>query len=204
MHSHTITIVTPVADIDVHLELPEWVRGYTQSSCELYETIPIMNLPDGMAVDSCRAVVVNLSTTTRTGCLQYYARIRPRQGCECAGPDTGEGLDAQAWEGNGVELHIGTEDNEFLAVRSRAGDYCPQRLDQFIERNRTVNYTDDGMCIELPELLSGEALQLHYVIAWKTTEDWEDTSTWFAVDRTAVEVRNGKRTGRRTTGWGGQ
>jgi hypothetical protein len=204
MESRTITIKNPVADIDVYLVLPEWAKGYTKSSCELYETIPIMTLPNEMAVDGCGAVVANLRTTTQTGRIQYCARIRPHKGCECAGPDTGEGLDAQAWEGNGMELHIGTEDNEFLATRSRKNEYCPKRLAKFIQRNPIATYSDDGMRLELPELLSGEELQLHYVIAWKKTEDWEDTSTRFAVDRTATEVRDGKKTGRQTIGWSGQ
>lgn len=199
LRSQSISIQSPLGPVDFFLALPGAERDECKATCKLIETIPRMTLPSDMSVDVCRAVIAELQATTSTGPVEFHARVGRTQGCGDGAGDGGEGLEAQEWEGNGIRLHIGTEDGAYLNARAYRENGLPGRLYQAIA-SYNVDGDAGGMCLRVPGLESGESMHLHFVIAWKAVTH-DDVSTWFAVDRSLGETSGGAATGRLAVGW---
>jgi hypothetical protein len=113
---------------------------------------------------------------------------------EDGGYDGGQHLFALTWDAPGVRLSVGTTDEDHLCYLAHQGRLVPPRLQDTYDRlivgyETNLEYMPravrerDGVEVEIPPLLAGEGIQIHFVVAWKTGEfDAMDVSTWFAVD----------------------
>ncbi len=122
--------------------------------------------------------------------LAIFCRlVDPAQGTKY-GLASGEGLDCIEIENTTHHLHIGTEDEEIMYSRSMRNDWMPKRLgNQFGMVNPLITYIDFGFEAEIPALLQGEKIYLHFVVATNPIKpsigspDFRDISSWYAVDQ---------------------
>lgn len=140
----------------------------------------IPKIPSGMEVEGCVAGMWriknkgnNLKTTFEThfGDKEFSAKFE-------ANPESGEGLLCQSFENDFYKISIGTEDEDYLNQRAY-GKSMPSRFRNLITPNM-VEYTPEGLQIDLPRLENGECVQIQFVIAW-TPKKHPEVSTWFAV-----------------------
>ena len=107
------------------------------------------------------------------------------------GGDTGEGLMAMTWENSQFIVSLGTGDVEWHY--RYAGKSFPARWKQFIPKyepeyinEQTIPFIEQidqrGLIFELPNLMSGEACQLAFAVAWANFISEDDISTHVAVD----------------------
>jgi hypothetical protein len=132
----------------------------------------------------CQALVVRLqamaSVQAFDGELSWLPGYRWTDGFG----EPGEGLEARCWAGDVGNVTIGTEDSEYLAVRSRSEKWMPRRLAAYFETHKddVVKVRRDSLSIHLPELEVGERVQFQFVIASGPRKD-DDTTLWLAVDQ---------------------
>jgi len=130
-------------------------------------------LPQGMSVEACRVVL--LRCTPYSPLKEFVFSCKWEDVYANSYSNSGEGLDAWAWESNDVLVMIGTEDSELL--NSRLG----LKTDCTVE-NYPVTMTDNGIDIKLEEVAEKNEFSLHFVIAWNTLPEPVELSCWFAVD----------------------
>ncbi|CAN7470738.1 hypothetical protein [Acidovorax sp. LjRoot117] len=92
----------------------------------------------------------------------------------CTGPETGEWLEAQGWEGLGYKIIVGTEDYDCFA--KRLGPEIAISASQ-----HSVLYSERGIRIQVGPLAGGVELSLHFVVSWNRSPDPADCSCWYAV-----------------------
>ena len=176
------TIGTPLGDIQV--------RAVGSDHIVMDVIRPKIQLPPGMSVDSVVAVLIGISAS------EPLTNVR----CECTwstspgtgDPESGEGLDAQSWDGDGYRVTIGTEDFEELGRR------LP--FLGLTESEYPVVYTDGGLTIVLPIVPRDTDFSLHFVIAWRSLPDPDDCATWFAVDIPHSKLEEANKTLHPTAG----
>jgi hypothetical protein len=132
--------------------------------------------------------------------LNIFCQLIDSQAGVSCDPDSGEALDAVEIENENYHLHIGTEDEEVLQARAKVNDFMPKRFYNLLgwhwHENRKksyyysfVEYIDLGIKINIPNLLKGEKIYFHFLVATnriKPSEEdprYMDVSTWLAVDR---------------------
>lgn len=103
--------------------------------------------------------------------------------------DVGEHLDSLHFENETDVLSIGTEDGEMMKYRSENEDWMPLRFKESLGYQSNsefsfTNYLDTGLETKVPELIKGEKIYFHYLIATKKKKDLkkDDISTNIAVD----------------------
>ncbi len=133
---------------------------------------PDPNLPVGMSVRRVRAVL--LSAFSRTGFNQLDFSFRFETDIR-GGPESGEHLDAQSWEGMHDIIVVGTEDGEALSSRMPWLEFMEDPL-------ALVQYRKDGLNIPLKQIPAGETIGLHYIIAENSNPEPVECSAWYAVD----------------------
>tara|TARA_B110000967_G_C18892871_1_gene568562 strand:- start:1791 stop:2474 length:684 start_codon:yes stop_codon:yes gene_type:complete len=115
--------------------------------------------------------------------------------------DTGEFLDSLCIENETDVISIGTEDGEMMKYRSEKEDWMPLRFKNLLgyQSNSEFSFTSYlkfGLQTNLPELVKGEKVYFHYLIATdkrrksKEYPKEDDISTYLAVDfpkRTLIE-----------------
>jgi len=131
------------------------------------------DIPDGMAVQKLTAVLVKL--TPQADRCNVRVGFRWLESLGIAGdPQSGERLDAQAWEGNGYIVTVGTEDYDALASRlSELG---------MKQENYPVTYRPDGIDVVFPHIPRGVLVSLHFVVAVNKSPERAECSSWYAVD----------------------
>jgi hypothetical protein len=167
------------------------------------------DLPVGMAVEECWAVLwrfVALSEIQRfeaSGRLARGPRVSPGSG------DSGQYLHALQFEGDGWHLHIGTEDDEALQLRSAEGQLPTRwhelplvsygrlgllsRLAAWLGRPHVeplfdMDFDEERLIVGLPPLVPGDRGELQFVAAWHRPRDAHDVSSWYAVERPTDEI----------------
>jgi hypothetical protein len=128
-------------------------------------------LPQGMSVDACHAVLVRLRQLS-PGCAASVEINLETSGSVCGGAETGEGLEAIVWRGSGSVLAVGTEDDEFLGLR--LGISAP--VAEF-------RYSSNSLSIHLKQPAYCQEFSLHMVLAWNPEPEPSPSSCWFAVDQ---------------------
>ena len=138
-------------------------------------------LPEGMSVLGCAAVVLRINTSKIVSEITFQCSWVANHNFECS-IETGEGLEAQAWENEEYTVMIGTEDEESLSRILPEGAIlsCDSDL---------VEYSDSGMSINASQVYAGSELYLHFIVSWNKLPESEDSSCWYAVhkDVTVIE-----------------
>ncbi len=141
------------------------------SRCELDTKNLEPQLPDGMAVESCIAVLLNATTDSAISKFTWKCLfLGDVQGSPCSG----EGLEAQEWEADGRVVVVGTEDDEFLAARLPFIVLDPTKT--------MCHYSGKAVKVTIPNIPSGTEFSLHFVVAENASPETTDGSCWYAVD----------------------
>lgn len=110
-----------------------------------------------------------------------------------SGVDCGEHLHALWIENETDVVSIGTEDGEVMKARALNNDWMPYRFKDLLGYNKyqelsITDILDFGFQTTIPDLLKGEKIYFHYLVASNTKKkskdypDEDDISTYFAVD----------------------
>lgn len=128
-------------------------------------------LPEGMSVERCRAVLVRVKHLN----AQFRIRLRAKLASEAVGEScTGQCLEAIEWDSRGSLLIIGSEDAEALSQRMPWLGVAPGQV--------IVEYTPRGMEILLSGTASSVSSAFHLIIAENPAPEPVPDSAWFAVD----------------------
>lgn len=178
-----------------------FVRRDGPIRAELLLVSPDLDLPHCMSVDGCVAAVWRVRAFERIASCEFSCRWASGTGRSEAGePESGEGLDAQAWSRGRIRVSVGTEDTERLRARSAVGDRLPASWMDLLgygeERYDPVRYVPDGFVLSLPALEPDAQCQIQFTVAW-ADRDPGDASTWFAVDCRWSQVLRALTSGRR-------
>lgn len=128
-------------------------------------------LPEGMHVKRCRAVIISLESTALEFTISYKASLSI--GCQ-GGACTGQGLEAIEWQDKGVLLVVGTDDAEELARRLPSLNLA--------NYNSTASYEEDAMEISLKVKPESRLTTFHLIVAENTSPELAQDSAWFAVN----------------------
>ena len=97
-------------------------------------------------------------------------------------PESGEGLISIAFEDDKMQLSIGTEDEDFLASRSRVKESMPNRFSKDTFES-SIEILPNGIEIDLPCLKEKDSIQIQFVVASSLKKKHNETSCWFAVEQ---------------------
>ena len=140
-------------------------------------------IPKHMTVLDCWAIVWRVQVTSSPGGIRAIAQWAPDFVWSERGPESGQFLDAQAFENAEVKLMIGTEDDEAMSRRASSDMWMPKRLTRYIETTHVpAEYRNDGLATCIPSLEMGERCQLQFVVAWEEQAP-DCISSWFAVEQ---------------------
>ncbi len=139
---------------------------------ELQVLKPEPILPPGMSVQRVRAVFLRAFSLTGFEHLDFSCRFDTEIK---GGPESGECLDAQSWEGKQGIVVVGTEDGEALSRRMPWIEFLEDPL-------ALVEYQKDGLNVPLKKIPAGETIDLHYIIAENSNPEPVECSAWYAVD----------------------
>ncbi|MEM7173354.1 MAG: hypothetical protein AAF530_24535 [Pseudomonadota bacterium] len=135
------------------------------------ERQPTNELPKGMTIENCRAVVLEVIGPTGIDLLRFQCLLG---NSDVAGsPCTGQGLVAQEWHNEGNLVVVGTEDEEFLGARQPFLSCRDPSI---------VSSQENTITIELKDISVPSRLSLHFVLAENPYPEPVDASAWFAVD----------------------
>ncbi len=173
-----------------HSSLPCVIHELTSSQGVLEELV--MSLPIVQGAPSskvnCQAIIIRFKASASTF---FHAKLFWMPGFRWVEgyAESGEGLAARSWVDKVWKVTVATEDGEYLAGRSRAGAWMPQRLGSWIDLHaeEVVKVKDNSIEINIPELKPGESCQLQYMIA-SGLRATEDLGTWYAADRRPEEL----------------
>ncbi|WP_156379427.1 hypothetical protein [Acidovorax sp. Root402] len=129
------------------------------------------DLPPGMSVEKCWAAIFTLVAGTQTPSALLQAQLWPSLPTS-GNPGTGEGLEAQTWEGGGYMLAAGTEDEEFL--RARIGNP---------KLRAEARYEPASLTVALSNLPPYITTEVHFIVAWNHFPEAVEGSCWYAVDQ---------------------
>jgi hypothetical protein len=165
----TTHLETPIGTLNFY---PEFATGKVSKLTLLQGSLE-PHLPKDMSVSACSAVLLQFNATEKLTGFKFNCiwEDLDRQGHA----STGEALDAWEWEHDGCEVAIGTEDAEWLSMRS------PAIFFDFATYPITMN--ENKISIQIPELPAGNSYSFHFIIAWKEKTEPEDCSCWLAVDQ---------------------
>lgn len=166
----TIELDTALGQIRFSADAEPTSSGAYDLEFRVVEYQPV--LPSGMSVRRVRAVLLKASSAKGLEYLDYR--------CEFdtdieGGPESGERLDAQSWEGEHDIVVIGTEDGEMLSARMRWIEVSDDPL-------ALVQYQKDGLNVPLKGIPAEVTVTLHYVVAENSKPEPVECSAWFAVD----------------------
>lgn len=167
---------TPLGEISGYLDY----SGSLESLAEVEVCEP--NLPAHMKISECRVFKWKIKTTEDRSSFKAVCEFKSNLKMT-AEPHTGEWLDCLQWENENYILNLATDDGEYLNFRA-GKNIIPQRFaTKHPDGLIWVNYTDNCLDIEVPDLRKNEHIELRFSAAWKAKEKMEDNaSTWYAVD----------------------
>lgn len=164
------TLDTPLGQIHFSARAEPCSGGGCEIELRVLEPEP--HLPPGMSVSRVRVVLLLASSPTGFERLEYRCRfVTEIEG----GPESGEDLDAQSFEGEHDLVVVGTEDGEALQVRMPWLECQGDPL-------AFVQYRKDGFIVSLTQIPAGVTIGLHYVVAENSNPEPVESSAWFAVD----------------------
>jgi hypothetical protein len=135
----------------------------------------VSDLPAAMSVDNCRVILMSVNSSEKIKKLSLSCTKFPSEkSIEGADPESGEGLDALSWSGEGHIVMLGTEDEERILSRLENKSINIEAC--FIE------YLSNGLRINIDALPNDKALTLHFAISWNELPEKVDCSCWYAVD----------------------
>ncbi|MDD4964338.1 MAG: hypothetical protein PHI11_10530 [Gallionella sp.] len=139
----------------------------------------VPELPWGMSVEACVAVLLKGISLTKLEHLVFYCKWDdlkiPGQG------NSGEGLEAWEWESVGKLVMIGTEDSGQLNSRLHSQqESAPERYQ--------VTMLDNRISVRVEEFAPDKELSLHFLVAWNPSPEPCAGSCWYAVDMAHQEV----------------
>ncbi len=166
----SVELDTPLGQIRFSADAEPSSGGTYDLEFRVVEFQPI--LPPGMSVRRVRAVLLRITSDHGLRSLDYRCRFETDI---VGGPESGEYLDAQSWEGEHDIVVIGTEDGEMLSARMP----CITVLD---DPMALVQYQGNGLDVPLKDIPAGFAITLHFVIAENSNPEPVECSAWYAVD----------------------
>ena len=171
MQAARITVPTPLGELALSLESETPGVMLVARAAEFHP-----DLPPGMTVEKCWAAIFTLVAGTQAPGALLRAQLLPSRstsGC----PETGEGLEAQTWEGGGHLLAVGTEDEEFL--RARIGNP---------KLRAEARYEPASLTVFLSNLPPNTTTEVHFIVAWNHFPEPVECSCWYAVDQSHSSV----------------
>ena len=168
MSKNQHTVETPIGSLLFSLSAAGGDIGGVQiSECNIEP-----NLPAGMSVEGCKAVLLRCTPLTPLNDIFFSCSWTELK--EAGYGNSGEGLDAWEWKHNKTLVMVGTEDNEYLGSRVKlketSSSYYP------------ITMNDNVIKIHIIEFPANKVLSLHFVISWNSIPEKVDSSCWFAVD----------------------
>ncbi|WP_313637832.1 hypothetical protein [Paenibacillus sp.] len=151
---------------------------------EIVISKPPIRIPETMKIENSRGILIRLFCKTDNMTLSFLTYWSKRE-WEDGGSDTGQFLQASTWNKGSMRLSIGTEDSEYLEQRMMNNWLMP------IRKSDSYNLTgsnEDGLEIDLPNIRANELCQFHVFIAWGSSSDRYDASTWYAVDQDSKQI----------------
>ena len=121
-----------------------------------------------MVVQACHAVLITLRAAAAGTDCTINVELLPCH-ATTAGPQTGEALEAQVWQGQAHLLAVGTDDDEALAARWPALHLRPR-----------FAYSATTLSVVLRPPPTG-SLQLRFAAAWNPQPEPNPDACWFAV-----------------------
>lgn len=145
---------------------------------------PINHIPDGMVVDDCIAVAWRLrAKKTINAPIEFKCIWDKNYVWKDYGANSGEYLDAQTWEDGIHYVTIGTEDGEYLFIRSKMDRMIPRCLQSRDADLGLVQYSELGLTVPIPCMEANETCHIQFVVSWGKSE----IATWYAVGQTSNE-----------------
>ena len=140
-------------------------------------------IPKHMTILDCWAIVWRVQVLSSPCVVRAVAQWAPDFLWTECGPESGQFLDAQAFENSTVKLMIGTEDDEAMSRRASSDSWMPKRLTRYIEMTHVpAEYLNDGLATWVPSLELDDRCQLQFVVAWEEQAP-DCISSWFAVEQ---------------------
>lgn len=158
---------------------------FKECEVEFFRADFIPKIPVHMKIDYCTAGIWRVKSFSSALHLKFKTFI-PQKLKKNETPDfeTGEGLVSCLYENNKTRLSIGTEDEEYLALRARSQNWMPNRLEDTFLNTTTVEPISGGLQVIVPQIEMNEVMQIQFILAW-TSQKYPNSSTWFAVDQNA-------------------
>ncbi len=168
MPKNQITVDTPIGSLLFNIIAAEGsIDDVHFSDCEIKP-----NIPKGMTVDGCRAVLLRCTSITPLKDIIYSCSWKDLK--EVGYGNSGEGLEAWEWKHHKTLVMVGTEDDEFLESRLR--------LKKSSSNDYSITMNDNAIKIHISEFPANKELSLHFVISWNSLPEKVDSSCWFALD----------------------
>lgn len=185
-------IQTPLGVFDINFIQNDHVNSLEEERVFKWGTIktdictPRPALPEGMEVNE--TVLVSLEILANKKCASFNIV------CACAdkdflvegGIESGQYLDAITWEDCENILTLATRDSEHLAECAYSGKIVPKRFTEKVSDDGTlswVNYLENGLSINVPDLEENEILMLNFSLSWlDKSKAYNEISTWYATD----------------------
>jgi hypothetical protein len=107
---------------------------------------------------------------------------------------TGENLAAVEYRNGDQVLHIGTEDDDNLWMRTKnESGWFPPRFESLLKlpsefSQDLIKLTKQEIEISVPALDVGERVYFHFIAAYQECTSVQDISTWIAVDRSKRQL----------------
>ncbi len=177
--AHSMTLDMPLGEIHFSVGTPQGAIGLREADLRVVEFRP--NLLSGMYVRRARAVVLSARLQAGFDALDFGYRFVSEV---IPGPDSGQTVDALAWEGRHDIVLVGTETGEALYYRM-------PWIEAREETVGLVEYSSDGLNIPLRRVPAGARIGLHYVVAENDNPEPAECSAWFAVDTPHGEIVRG-------------
>lgn len=160
---------------DKEILLTTWDQLSYRMECLKMPFQPVLS--SDMYVDECWALIWRVLVKKKASINWKCSLAVPLEGsCE-----TGENLVSCIFEDKDISLSIGTEDEEKIAYRAEKKLWMPGHLQGHITEKNIVCLRN-GLEIYFDQLLPGDGIQTHFLIAWSSTEK-RAISTWTAVEQ---------------------
>jgi hypothetical protein len=134
-------------------------------------------------LDDVRAGLWRVQASMPMRSSEFVSRWEAGYRWQTGGINSGQGLAAQQWDDIRTLVALGTQDDQWLALAATEKSLLPTRWLTTPNSLGTVEYLDDGLRVQLPNLQAGEHCQLQFAVAWGPY-GMDNDGPWFAVDST--------------------
>ena len=162
-----LQLATPLGELSVQAGASGKEPALLALSAEAIEA----SLPPGMSVAACHGVLLQVDALDAPVELVFELRLQASEPLRHA-MDTGQGLEALAWQGGRHVLLAGTDDLEGL--QARLGARLGRRDDPF-------SYSAQALSMRVHLRAGPQPCCFHFVVAWNELPEPEEASCWYAV-----------------------